>query len=85
MGMARDGSYGVATVAWRRLVRDGQVFLHEEWGTEPDGGVIYGPLPDEAAATEIIKERAAGLKASFLAARQATIDQYGSLEGLKEQ
>lgn len=71
MSLARDGSLGVLSVLWRRVTIEAQLFVHETWAG--DAGVLYGPIPDEAACTRLIKERAAALKAAFQAHRRGVL------------
>lgn len=64
MSLARDGSLGVLSILWRRVIVDEKLYLFETWDGQP--GHLYGPMPDERVCTALIRKRAGELKATFL-------------------
>lgn len=75
MGLARDGSIGVLTMRWRRVEVEGALYVEEYWGGSP-GPIWFGPIPDEATCTALIRERAAFTKANFEAGRDALLARF---------
>lgn len=75
MSLARDGSLGVLSMLWRRVVVDERLYVHETWAG--DIGVLYGPMVDVPACTALIRKRAAEVKAAFLAGRAAAAAAHG--------
>lgn len=75
MGLARDGSIGVLTMRWRRVEIEGALYVEEQWGGAP-GPVLFGPIPDAAGCTALIRERAASMKIAFEAGRDEALARY---------
>jgi hypothetical protein len=79
MGLARDGSIGVLTMMWRRIMWNGEIYVEEGWSTRPS--ILYGPIPDEATCTAFIQERAKALRETVDALKAKALATYpGSFE-----